>query len=285
MGFGPAIAAILLSSLRGRRCATNSKRWWTWFSMSFMILLVNYLSILATGDGIAASDFRLSQPQGFSALNISLCIMSSTVGAFIIAATFGAETPIYKGYVSLAKAKKWLLIALLLPSVWLMLGFFIANMQHKEINDVLGGLDWSTWFLYVSRSVIFTLLVVAVGEELGWRGWLLPALQERFSPLISSILIGVFWGLWHFPLYVTGGYSEPPYMVFAKVGLCIFLSILFTFLHNRSHGNVLAAILLHAALNSSQRFIPVTEEMGMLMMLTIFIVPFLDRMWRKQVIN
>ena len=282
MGFGPAIAAIVLSLLRGRRCISNSRKWWYWFSLSFFVLMISYLSMLVTGDGITASDFRLAQPLGLTVLNISLCVISSVIGAFIIAAAFGAQTPVFNGYISLKKAKRWLLVALFLPAVWLLFGLFIANIQHKEISDVLGGLDAVTWFLYVTRSVVFTLLVVAIGEELGWRGWLLPALQEKFSPLLSSIAIGVIWGLWHFPLYVNGGYDEPPYMVFAKVGVCIFLSIIFTYLHNRSSGNVLVAIFLHTALNSSQRFIPVTEEMGMLMMLTILIMPIMDKMWRRE---
>lgn len=281
MGFGPAIAAILLSILRGKRCVVNSQKWWCWYGLSFFVLVASYLSMLATGDGITASDFKLATPLSFSALNILLCLISASIGAFIIAATFGAESPIYQGFLSLKRSGKWLLIATLLPAAWLLAGLFLAYMQDKSIENVLGGLDWFTWIIYSARSVIFTLVVVAVGEEVGWRGWLLPALQNRLSPLISTVLLGIVWGLWHFPLFITGAYNEPPQMVFAKVGVCVFLGVLFTCLHNRSNGNVLVAILLHTALNSTQRFIPMTEEMGMLMLLTVLALPFVDKMWRR----
>jgi len=282
MGFGPAIAAILLSILRGKRCVVNSTKWWCWYGLSFFVLVTSYLSMLATGDGIAASDFKLATPLNFSALNILLCLLSAAIGAFIIAATFGAESPIFQGFLSLKRGGKWLLVATFLPAVWLLAGVFLAYIQDKSVVNVVGGLDWFTWIIYSARSVIFTLIVMAVGEEVGWRGWLLPALQNRFTPLISTVLLEIVWGLWHFPLFINGAYHEPPEMVFAKVGLCIFLSFLFTCLHNRSHGNVLVAILLHTALNSSQRFIPASEEMGLLMMFTILALPVADKMWRRR---
>ncbi len=281
MGFGPAIAAIFLSSLRGRHCVVHSRKWWGWYNLSFFTLLVSYLSMLITGDGLTAHDFKAAQPPGISILNILLSTLSAAIGAFIVAATFGAKAPIYQGCLSLQRNGKWLLIATLLPLVWHLTGLFLAYMQGKTVPDVLGGLDWFSWLIYSVRSVIFTLVVVAVGEELGWRGWLLPALQNKYSPLISAVLLGIVWGLWHFPLFITGAYNQPPQMVFAKVGLCVFLSVLFTCLYNRANGNILVAILLHTALNSTQRFIPVTEEMSMLMIFSIMALPFLDKMWRS----
>lgn len=281
MGFGPAIAAILLSMLRGKQCVVHSGKWWMWFGASFFILLMSYLSILVTGDAIAANDFAHAEPPGFSAINITLCLISAGIGAFIVAATFGGEAPVYSGYIGFRKSWRWVLLAAFLPSIWFVAGLTVAYFQNKEIIDVFGGLETLFWVFYVVRSVIFTLMVVAIGEELGWRGWLLPALQEKFSPLLSSLFVGIVWGGWHFPLYVIGAYDEPPHMVFVKVGVCVFLSVLFTYFHNRSMGNVLVAVLLHTAMNSTQRFIPVTEAMGIFMMLTIFALPFVARMWRK----
>ncbi len=281
MGFGPAIAAILLSTLRGRSCIANSRKWWCWFGLSFFVLFASYISMLATGDGVTAGAFKRATPPGFSTLNILLSVVSAAIGAFIIAATFGAKAPVYQGSLSLKRGVKWLLIATLLPLVWHLAGLFLALMQGQTVPEIQGGLDWFSWLTYSVRSVIFTLVVVAVGEEVGWRGWLLPALQQRLSPLLSSLVLGIVWGLWHFPLFVTGAYQAPPHMVFAKVGLCVFLSILFTNLYNRSNGNVLVAIALHTAINSTQRFIPMTEAMSMLMLLTILALPFADKMWRR----
>ena len=53
----------------------------------------------------------------------------------------------------------------------------------------------------------FVLVILVVGEELGWRGYALPKLLEKRSPLIASLIIGVLWGAWHLPGIVTGAYG------------------------------------------------------------------------------
>ena len=81
------------------------------------------------------------------------------------------------------------------------------------------------------------LLVLTVGgamEEPGWRGFALPRLQERHSPLVATVLLGVVWGFWHLPLYGPGFLGPMFFVVF------------YTWLWNRT-GSVLLCILLHAS--------------------------------------
>jgi uncharacterized protein len=49
------------------------------------------------------------------------------------------------------------------------------------------------------------LVISVVGEELGWRGWALPLLQKRYSALVSSLLLGTIWTLWHLPFWMALG--------------------------------------------------------------------------------
>src|SRR5687767_11330747 len=51
------------------------------------------------------------------------------------------------------------------------------------------------------EAFLFILLFVALGEEPGWRGWLLPRLQMRMTPLQASLAIAPIWALWHLPLF------------------------------------------------------------------------------------
>jgi membrane protease YdiL (CAAX protease family) len=48
----------------------------------------------------------------------------------------------------------------------------------------------------------FFLLLATLGEEIGWRGVALPALQHRHSPLIASVILGLLWAAWHVPFWL-----------------------------------------------------------------------------------
>lgn len=99
--------------------------------------------------------------------------------------------------------------------------------------------------------MILVTIVLAFGEEAGWRGYLLPLLQSRLSALSASLVVGVVWFLWHIPLLYlpgqdTGGEAFPIVLFGATVTLS---SILYTWLYNNTRGSVLAVTLLHTGLN------------------------------------
>jgi membrane protease YdiL (CAAX protease family) len=96
-----------------------------------------------------------------------------------------------------------------------------------------------------------------IGEELGWRGFLLPQLQRRFSPTVSSLIIGFIWFCWHIPLFfapVGTAVSGAPITVGAVLFFYIFvtcLACIYTWLVNRSRGSVLVALLMHLSINAA----------------------------------
>ena len=98
-------------------------------------------------------------------------------------------------------------------------------------------------------SLIMSVVTGALGEELGWRGFLLPLLQQRFSALISSLIVGVIWALWHLPLWLLPGYGWEaiPYWAFALVAISS--SILFTFVLNNTGGSLVMASIIHLMIN------------------------------------
>jgi membrane protease YdiL (CAAX protease family) len=61
-------------------------------------------------------------------------------------------------------------------------------------------------------------LVVAFFEELGWTGFAIPELRKRYSVLAVGLLLGLPWGLWHFPLFAASAHSSgtiPPALYMA----------------------------------------------------------------------
>lgn len=84
-----------------------------------------------------------------------------------------------------------------------------------------------------------------VGEELGWRGFVLPKLQKKLNPLISSIILGTIWASWHIPMFY---FRVPGYDIsFISYLLeTIWLTILFTWLYNSTKGSLLIVILYHS---------------------------------------
>ncbi|WP_254863054.1 type II CAAX endopeptidase family protein [Halovivax gelatinilyticus] len=107
----------------------------------------------------------------------------------------------------------------------------------------------------------YQILTAGLGEELGWRGFALPRLQDRYNALLASLIIGVFWALWHFPLFFQ------PDSFQAQMGPTIYLidgltlSILFTWVYNSTGGSVLMAALLHGVYNTTLVLYPYEGEL------------------------
>jgi uncharacterized protein len=97
-----------------------------------------------------------------------------------------------------------------------------------------------------SETLLYLLLMfpAVIGEEIGWRGYLLPKLQERFSPFVSSLILGVIWGLWHTPTKLVSA----TFFAFWFVQLMGF-NFVFTLVYNRTKPSIWSAILLHYVLN------------------------------------
>nr|WP_246475749.1 CPBP family intramembrane glutamic endopeptidase [Brevibacterium renqingii] len=92
---------------------------------------------------------------------------------------------------------------------------------------------------------------VTIGEEFGWRGWLLTSLRP-LGTWPALLTVGVLWGLWHAPLILLGYNFDRPGI--SGLGLmvagCVMLGILFGWLRLRT-GSVWPAVFAHAALNGS----------------------------------
>ncbi|HEY70141.1 MAG TPA: CPBP family intramembrane metalloprotease [Anaerolineae bacterium] len=153
---------------------------------------------------------------------------------------------------------------------WLFAFVFIlpALLLGSLANPLFGGdplilHSFAPPFPLLPMFLVF-FLVAGVGEDLGWTGFLIPRLQIRYNALISSLIRGVLWGLWHMPLWFCAR-SDPvslrdfPYGSWiAQRGfwfsIAVFFvlfvipwSIIYSWLFNNTRGSLLLVSLLHGS--------------------------------------
>jgi membrane protease YdiL (CAAX protease family) len=98
------------------------------------------------------------------------------------------------------------------------------------------------------------IFTTALAEEPGWRDFALPRLQGIHGPVRGTVLLGLLWGGWHLPLFLTewGGFPDASwYQPVLFVASCVPLSLVMTWVFNRSGQSVPLIMVLHAGINST----------------------------------
>jgi len=95
-------------------------------------------------------------------------------------------------------------------------------------------------------ALFLWIFTFGIGEEIGWRGYALPRLQQKMNALSATLVLGLLWALWHLPsfFYVL----NPNYTVGWFLGL-LSGAIFFTWLYNSTNGSLLAVVLWHGTFN------------------------------------
>ena len=171
-----------------------------------------------------------------------------------------------------------------------LLTFPLIQISGAVITNILNN---DPWFPRVTNGVdlVFTLLVTffsvllfsgGINEESGWRGFAQKRMQAQYSPLVTSIILWALLVIWHIPndlvQYKQGGY------LLVRFALYPFITILFSWVYNRTHGSILAAAVFHASMNSMNpimRIFPITTAGNILLVSFAIIVVISDRMWLK----
>jgi uncharacterized protein len=148
---------------------------------------------------------------------------------------------------------RWMAVALLLPVLAMAGAVAVAALTGMMPEAVDGGRlgELIVSPMALLTFALFVLIFGPVPEEIGWRGYVLDALQARWSALSASLLLGAAWALWHTPLFFIAGYyadGTPPEPVLFTVAILVH-SILYTWIYNHTGHSVLVAILFHFMIN------------------------------------
>ena len=164
------------------------------------------------------------------------------------------------------------IFAYLVPLLLLTLGFLLGVIfqaqswnlagHYQEFADLLAMRVHSTTLnvplLFVAQILsavtlgVVVTMVATFGEELGWRGYLLPRLAP-LGELRAAVIVGAIWSLWHAPIIVIDGYEfnglYPVLGVFFFLLFTIPTSIVFAWLRFRT-GSIWPTVLAHAVVNT-----------------------------------
>jgi membrane protease YdiL (CAAX protease family) len=284
-GFGPAVGGIVTLSLQsGSKPGLSAKRALVWAAATasiFGLFALRYLVGNIPNYETLAADLTLTAPVVLASL------AASVVGGWVVSSVVSSSSAVRSRMVSM--------LPLRLPAGWTLLGllFYPALILVAWGLSVLVGAGveypglWGRPALEVLPYYALTFVVVAVAqggnEEPGWRGFLQPELQKRFSPLVAALLVSLAWSLWHLPLYLNGFYGEP--LVGGMIGGGIFrvlLAIFLAWFYNRSGGNLFLMIFLHTSFNLMVNFLP-TSDLGLLVLWLVVVVGLVlkEKLYRR----
>jgi len=269
--YAPAFSALIISKITGNKENSNNTRvkW-----ITFIIIWV-----------IATITFIINyfiQVANFSLIILIAAILLGLLPSIVISSGFSQNPDIKIVFQSFVKPKGHFglyLFAILYLPVVLLIGVAITLVFGASIIwvDIPSGVEL---FGLIILTLSYTFFFGAgTNEEPGWRGFALPKLQLKFSPLITSLILGFIWGLWHAPVYLPQYGSLFRFIIFLLNTLKI--TIMLTWLYNRTRGSVLATALLHTIGNLSFEFIPTTLAAEIIQIIIPVMLIFIDRMWKK----
>jgi uncharacterized protein len=190
---------------------------------------------------------RFSAPFNLTKLMIGICIPGLFAIAWAISEGRQRALQMLSTILRWRVTLRWYVFALALPLVvfWVSLGVVLFYFPSSRPRPSL------VWFFL---NLLLLLPFGPLWEELAWRAYALRKLQMHFSELKSALVLGVYWAIWHIPLWsVTLGLNKQTAAPVLTLGVLsvIAWSVVFAFLYNRSAESLPVVILLYAAYDSA----------------------------------
>jgi membrane protease YdiL (CAAX protease family) len=124
----------------------------------------------------------------------------------------------------------------------------------------------SLYLVFAATGGMVRSCATALGEEIGWRGFLVPELAKRFSFTSTALISGCIWSLWHYPILIFADYNSGTpawYGLTCFTVMVVAISFVFAWMRLKS-GSLWTGVLLHASHNLFIQgfFDPITTNTG-----------------------
>lgn len=152
------------------------------------------------------------------------------------------------------------------------LGGFPNPMTIAALRKSLGWPNTATWTIVIGWFLLFATtglvrsLAGALGEEIGWRGYLAPAMHKRLGFTRGALLTGIIWAVWHFPILFFSNYDRATPLWFSTPCFLVeilSLAVIMAWVRIRS-GSLWTGAIAHASINLFNQgfFAPLTITRG-----------------------
>jgi membrane protease YdiL (CAAX protease family) len=281
---GPALAAMMVSVLLKPEPSgvPAGKRWQLFGILGIIALAVMAVVRLWVVAGLVthAGDIPITVAYP-SLLAFLVDVLAAAVVAFIFSGIYSSRQGVRDLLHSLDPRSQpirwyWWAIAVGLYPVIILLGTAISAglALPAPARNATGPWYW----LLLDTLIMLPYFLFAGGglEEPGWRGFALPLLQKRYSPLRSSLILAVIWAFWHWPMLQVGLLGMVIYLLLYVAPPAILLTAIF----NRTGGSLPIVILLHTSINLTEQYLPASTLVPSLLILLITLGMALW-MWRS----
>ena len=272
--FAPALVSIGLSAILKPRPRQGSRK----------PAMIAFIVVWMVASVIIILQLTVNQQMHWSTPLAVVSVITGLLPAFVASSAFSTIPGVrahLRTYIKPRGAFGYYLLALVLvPAIWL-IGNLLSRALGMEVPFSRYPVVDAKLLAMVILFFLYNVTYGGLSEEPGWRGFALPRLQEKFSPLVSSLILGVIWAVWHAPGKFGGIEASSLSDTLVEWVLIVLVTIIFTWLFNRTKGSILVTALIHPAMNTTGNFL--TASIGALILILVFtvFVIVLDKMWRK----
>jgi membrane protease YdiL (CAAX protease family) len=237
--YGPAVSAIIVSAIAHPEPsgASRKKRWITFAAIFAVSCTIELIALAASAQT--------------SLETTAVAVILPLIAAYVVSSVYHPKSGVAElmsGLKRVSPKSVWVWVAFMLPFAWQFLGALL--------DYAFGGVELLNFSIVMLLSVFLVYPTTfffggPLNEEPGWRGYATPRVLVKYSPLITGIVIGVIWSVWHFQLHMTQFYGDGLTGFLFRFIYTIPFGIIATWLYYRSSGNLFACILLHTSINAS----------------------------------
>lgn len=199
---------------------------------------------------------QLFGPAGFTNPWIFLAVWSPTLSGLLCALVFSGPRGLKELLGRMFRVRiglKWWALALLGTAAVSLSARYVQHFVTGAPAPPLDAIDRWPFFLQVG---LITLIADPgpLGEDLGWRGFAMPRMLSTMPPLATSLVLGVIWGVWHFPAFFIPGLPQvaiPLHWFLLAITSC---SVVMTWMALHTRGAVLPLVLVHWGVNRFSDF-------------------------------